>query len=339
MRAGRTVAARASRVALTLAHPRVEHSGHGAPPRTRAGVVALRVLVADAVADNLSVEQATLAPLGVQLDLSPSADEDTLVEQVADADAVLVTYARVSARVIAAAERCKVIARYGIGYDNVDVTAASDAGIFVTNVPDYCLDEVADHALALLLALARGVLVASARVREGAWPGGQGDIHRLRGRRLALIGVGAVGRRVAARAQAFGLTVTGFDPYLDPWDVPDVARALDLEEAVAEADFVSLHTPLTDVNRHMMGDELISLMRRSPVIINTARGGLVDHDALLTALEDGRLSGAALDVTEQVTMPAAEVRQRFQTPRLLPVLDFAEVWFQGRPSITVSAEV
>ncbi|HVC83802.1 MAG TPA: C-terminal binding protein [Solirubrobacteraceae bacterium] len=266
--------------------------------------MAFRVLVADAVADNLSVEQATLAPLGVELDLSPSADEDTLVEQVAGADAVLVTYARVSARVIAAAERCQVIARYGIGYDNVDVAAASEAGIFVTNVPDYCLDEVADHALALLLALARGVVAASARVREGEWPGGQGKIHRLRGRRLALIGVGAVGRRVAVRAQAFGLTVIGFDPYLDPWDVADVARAGDLEAAVAEADFVSLHTPLTDANRHMVGDELISLMRRSPVIINTARGGLVDHDALLAALEDGRLSGAALDVTEPEPLPA-----------------------------------
>ena len=173
--------------------------------------MAFRVVVTDTVADNLSVEQAP--PARGRTRASPAADEDTLVEQVAGADAVLVTYARVSPRVIAAAERCKVIARYGIGYDNVDVEAASNAGILVTNVPDYCLDEVADHALALLLGLARGVIAAAALVREGAWPGGQGDIHRLRGRRLALIGVGAVGRRVAARAWRPGPTVTGFDPY------------------------------------------------------------------------------------------------------------------------------
>jgi D-3-phosphoglycerate dehydrogenase len=284
--------------------------------------VAFRVVVADSVADNLGVEQATLAPLGVELELSPAADEDTLVEQVAGADAVLVTYARVSARVIAAADRCKVIARYGIGYDNVDVEAASNAGILVTNVPDYCLDEVADHALALLLGLARGVIAAAALVREGAWPGGQGDIHRLRGRRLALIGVGAVGRRVAARAQAFGLTVTGFDPYLDPWDVVGVTRAGDIEAAVAEADFVSLHTPLTDLNRHMLGEQMISLMRRSPVIINTARGGLVDHDALLAALQDGRLSGAALDVTEPEPLPADHPLRRDPRVVLTPHMAF-----------------
>jgi D-3-phosphoglycerate dehydrogenase len=168
----------------------------------------------------------------------------------------------------------------------------------VTNVPDYCLDEVADHALALLLASARGVVAASNRVRDGAWDGGQGAIHRLQGRRLALIGVGAVGRRVATRAQAFGLLVTGFDPYLDPWDLPGVERAGSLEEAVAEADYVSLHSPLTDATRHVIDADLIASMRRAPIIINTARGPLIDHDALAAALGAGTLSGAALDVTE-----------------------------------------
>jgi D-3-phosphoglycerate dehydrogenase len=284
-----------------------------------------RVVIADAVAEDLSVELAALAPLGVELVLSPSADEDTLVEAVKDADAMLVTYARVSARVIAAASRCRVVARYGIGYDNVDVEAASRAGIFVTNVPDYCLDEVADHALALLLGVARGVVSASARVREGTWERGQGAIHRLRGRRLALIGVGAVGRRVATRAHAFGLTVTGVDPYLEPWDVEGVTRAGDLEEAVREADFVSLHTPLTDTTRHIVGENLISAMRRAPVIVNTARGGLIDHDALASGLDSGRVSGAALDVTEPEPLPVDHPLRRDPRVVLTPHMAFYSV--------------
>jgi D-3-phosphoglycerate dehydrogenase len=255
-------------------------------------------LLTDPVAGDVSIEADTLAAIGLDLEVAPSSDEETLIALVADAEAILVTYAQVTAGVIAAAAHCRVIARFGIGIDNIDIGAASAAGIVVTNVPDYCLDEVADHALALLLASARGVVAASNRVRDGAWDGGQGAIHRLQGRRLALIGVGAVGRRVATRAQAFGLLVTGFDPYLDPWDLPGVERAGSLEEAVAEADYVSLHSPLTDATRHVIDADLIASMRRAPIIINTARGPLIDHDALAAALGAGTLSGAALDVTE-----------------------------------------
>ena len=263
----------------------------------------LRVVVADLLADDLAVEAAALEPIGAELVVSPSPDEDALVAAVADADALLVTYATVSARVIEAAPRCRIVARYGIGYDNVDVEAASRAGMFVTNVPDYCLEEVADHTLALLLGVARGVVAASARVRDGHWDGGTGDIHRLRGRRLALAGVGGIGRRVALRARAFGLDVVGYDPYLEEWDVEGAERAASLEEAVAEADFVSLHMPLTDASRHIVNAELIASMRRAPVLINTARGPLVDHDALAVALAEGAISGAALDVTEPEPLP------------------------------------
>jgi D-3-phosphoglycerate dehydrogenase len=228
----------------------------------------LRVVVADLLADDLAVETAALEPIGAELVVSPSPDEDALVAAVADADAVLVTYAKVSARVIEAAPRCRIVARYGIGYDNVDVEAASRAGMFVTNVPDYCLEEVADHTLALLLGVARGVVAASARVRDGHWDGGTGDIHRLRGRRLALAGVGGIGRRVALRARAFGLDVVGYDPYLEEWNVEGAERAASLEEAVAEADFVSLHMPLTEASRHIVYAELIaarsSTTMRSP---------------------------------------------------------------------------
>jgi D-3-phosphoglycerate dehydrogenase len=269
-----------------------------------------RVVVADQVADDLLVETAALESIGAELVVSSSPDEDALVAAVADADAVLVTYAKISARVIEAAPRCRIVARYGIGYDNVDVAAASRAGMFVTNVPDYCLEEVADHTLALLLGVARGVVAASARVRDGHWDGGSGDIHRLRGRRLALVGVGGIGRRVALRARAFGLQVVGYDPYLEEWNVEGAERAASLEEAVAEADFISLHMPLTEASRHIVNAELIASMRRAPVLLNTARGPLVDHDALAVALAAGTISGAALDVTEPEPLPLDHLLRR-----------------------------
>jgi D-3-phosphoglycerate dehydrogenase len=173
----------------------------------------------------------------------------------------------------------------------------------VTYVPDYCLDEVADHALALLLAFAREVVPAVQETRAGGWSAPKAGIHRLQGRRLALIGVGRIGGRVAARALAFGLRVCAFDPYVESWDLAGVERADTLAAALAEADFVSLHAPLTADNRHLIGTGALRLMKRAPVLINTARGGLVDTDAVTRALLDGRLSGVALDVTEVEPLP------------------------------------
>jgi D-3-phosphoglycerate dehydrogenase len=274
-----------------------------------------RVLITDPVAADVIVETEALAPLAADVAVSPAADEETLISQVSEVDAILVTYAPISARVIAAAPRCKIIARLGIGYDNVDVAAASEAGVVVTNVPDYCLDEVADHTMALLLASARNIVTAVNRVREGEWDGGRGEIHRLRGRRLALVGVGGVGRRVAVRAQSFGLSVIAFDPYIKQWDLPGVDRAGTLEEAVSEADFISLHSPLTDLTAHVVDADLIGLMRRKPVIVNTSRGGLIDHDALLAGIDAGEVAAAALDVTEPEP-PSSEHRLRHD-PRVI----------------------
>ena len=263
------------------------------------------VLVTDHVFGGLEQERAALAEIGYDLVEAPSADEGTLARLAAGADAMLVCFAQVPEPVVRAAERagCRVIARYGIGVDNIDVEAASAAGILVTNVPDYCLDEVADHAMALLLSVARAVVPASRGVREGAWAVPQSGVHRLRGRRLALLGVGRIGRRVAERAGAFGLQVVGYDPFVGDWNALGIERAGTLEEALGEADAVSLHMPLTPETRHIVDDAAIGLMRRAPVLVNTSRGGLVDLDAVTRALEDGRLAGAALDVTDPEPLP------------------------------------
>ena len=264
----------------------------------------MQVVVSDHVFDNVEVERSLVAALGATLTVAPSSDEDTLARLAAGADAMLVCFAPITARVVnaAAGANCKIIARYGIGVDNVDVAAATDAGIRVTNVPDYCLDEVADHTVALLLSLARQVVTASQGVRSGGWDVPHGRVHRLRGQRLALIGVGRIGSRVVERALPFGLDVVGYDPFLR-LRIPGLTQVDSPEEAVAEADFVSVHAPLTPDTRHVVSHRLIAAMNRAPILLNTARGGLIDLDAAMEGLSAGKLSGLGLDVMEVEPLP------------------------------------
>jgi D-3-phosphoglycerate dehydrogenase len=254
----------------------------------------VKVLVTDHVFADLEAEKAALAEIGCELELAP--DPEALPDAVGGAAGLLVCFAQVDEQVIEAASDCRIIARYGIGVDNVDVDAATRRGIQVTNVPDYCLDEVADHAMALLLAAARGVVAAARGVREGDWTVPQENIHRIAGRRLALIGAGRIGRKVADRARAFGYEVVVYDPYADD-------SVASVEEAVAEADAVSVHAPLTDETRHIIGPESLAAMRRRPILVNTSRGGLVDLEAVTRALDEDRLAAVALDVTEPEPLP------------------------------------
>jgi len=268
--------------------------------------VATRVVVTDHVFGDLDITRSVLEPLHVEITVAPAADESTLARFAEEADALMVCYAKITAPVVdaAAAGGCRVIARSGIGYDNIDVEAATRHGILVTYVPDYCLDEVADHTLALLLSAVRVIPSACLIVRSGRWSLPRTNIHRLQGCRLALLGFGRIGRKVAERARAFGMQVIVYDPFLPEGSLDGVERAKGLEQAVAGADFISLHAPMTPENYHLIDDAAITLMRRSPLIVNTARGGLLDLDAVTRALDDGRLSGVALDVTEIEPLPA-----------------------------------
>jgi D-3-phosphoglycerate dehydrogenase len=286
----------------------------------------VKVLVSDHVFEHLEHERSILEPLGCELVEAEGTSEAELAAAARDAGAMLVCYAQITAPVIeaAAAAGCRVISRYGIGYDNVDVEAATAHGIVVTYVPDYCVEEVADHAVALLLALARGVHPAALAVRDGEWAVPHGTVHRLRGARLALIGLGAIGRSVLERARAFGLEVVGYDPYVDDWTV-DAERAATLDEAVAEADFISLHAPLTEETRHLIDERSIGVMRRGPIVVNTSRGPLVDMDAAAAALEAGRLRGVALDVTETEPPPADHPLRRHPRAILTPHMAFYSV--------------
>ena len=259
----------------------------------------MKVLVTDHVFAHLDVERSILEPLGAELVEAPGTSEAELIEAVSDADAMLVCYAKVTKPVVDAAADAgvRIMSRYGIGFDNIDIDAATERDVLVTYVPDYCLDDVADHAMTLLLMLARRAHQAALAVRDGEWAVPHGEVHRLQGRRLALIGTGGIGRRMIDRALGFGVEVVGFDPYLDPWDI-EAEKVESFEEAIAEADFISLHVPLTDETRHLINAESIASMNRTPIVINTARGPLVAMDDAAAALDSGQLGGIGLDVTE-----------------------------------------
>ena len=302
--------------------------------------MATKVLVTDHVFAHLETEAEILEPLGAELVMAPGTSEEELVEAARDCEAMLVCYAKVPESVVAAAAEggCRIISRYGIGYDNIDVAAATERGLLVTYVPDYCLDEVADHAMALLLALARGVHHAALAVSRGEWAVPHGAVHRLHGSRLAVIGVGGIGARVVDRARAFGIEAVGVDPYLEEWTVP-AERATSFADAVVDADFVSLHVPLTDENHHLIDADSIAGMRRAPIIVNTARGPLVDMDAAVEALDAGRLGGVALDVTEAEPPPADHPLRSHPRAVLTPHMAFYSVEAQAELQRRAAEEI
>lgn len=266
-----------------------------------------RVVVTDHAFPSLDTERSVLASEAARLHDAQCRSEDHLVEAVRDADAILVQFAPITAAVIASMPRCRAIVRYGIGVDNVDVAAATRAGIPVSNVPDYALDEVADHALALLLALARKLPQVVQDVRAGRWElSPRRPLYSLRGRTLGLAGFGAIGRRVAARALAFGMRVQAYDPYLtdDAFRAADAERA-DWDALLSTSDAISIHLPLTDGTRALFDDAAFATMRAGALLVNTARGGVVDTDALVRALNAGRLAGAGVDVLAEEP-PAAD---------------------------------
>jgi D-3-phosphoglycerate dehydrogenase len=230
----------------------------------------------------------------------PVAGDAELLELARDADAIIVCYATVPRSVIEEASRLRVIAKTGTGVDNVDVAAATERGIVVTNVPDYCRDEVSDHAMALLLALARRLPKLDRLVQSGSWDTGVAKpTFRIKGQTLGLVGFGRIAGDVGAKARAFGMRVLAYDPF-----VPAEAIAAGgcepapLDVVLREADFVSLHVPLTSDTEHVIDAAALRAMKPTAYLVNTARGGLVDTAALRTALLAGEIAGAGLDVLE-----------------------------------------
>jgi D-3-phosphoglycerate dehydrogenase len=231
--------------------------------------------------------------------------EEEVARVVRDADVVMTQWAPVKALAIGAMQRCKGIVRYGIGLDNVDLQVAKERGIPVRNVPDYCLHEVADHTMALMLALQRQVVRVDRLVRSGVWKITPPDsLPPLRKSLLGLIGFGRIGQLVAERARGFGISVAAYDPLVDDTVfVRTGVRRATLEEILTSSDMISLHLPLTGDTHHLMNKQSLARMKPKALLINTSRGGLVDSDALADAIEQGSIAGAALDVVEQEPLP------------------------------------
>jgi D-3-phosphoglycerate dehydrogenase len=253
-----------------------------------------KVVVSDQVFPTVDLERALLAEIDAELQVA-SGDVEEVLSVAGDADAILNTYLPWSAESIGRLEKCRIIARYGIGFDNVDLAAARDAGIVVTNVPDYSVEEVATHGLALILAALRKVVAADRSVRAGEWSVDHfRPIRRLSTLTIGLVGYGRIGRQIAAPLEALGATIVAHDPYLSPG--PEFPPLLSLEELLGTADVISLHLPLTDETRGIIGTGTLANVKEGAILVNTSRGPLIDLDALGEALRSGRLSAAALDV-------------------------------------------
>lgn len=257
-----------------------------------------QVAVSDTVFPNLDRAKAVLSQIGAQLRLADEPKPEAILRVAKDADALFATYAKITAEMIRQMTRCRIISRFGIGVDNVDIPAATERGIVVTKVPDYCIDEVSDHAMALLLATVRKIPMANRMVQDGRWEmPAVVPIHRLRGTVLGLVGFGRIPQLVAPKAQSFGMRVVSYDPYI-PKNVFESARveSVDFAQLLKVSDYVSIHAPLLPETQGLFNDDAFRQMKRHAYLINTARGPIVDEAALARALDAGQLAGAALDV-------------------------------------------
>jgi len=259
------------------------------------------VAVTDFVFPNLDLASAVLEKIGAEVRVAKQPTPDAILEVARDADAVLTTYAKVTADIIRKMSRCRVIARFGVGVDNVDIAAATNARMVVTRVPDYCLDEVSDHTLALLLALVRKIPSSNARTQAGHWEmRAVVPIHRLRGTVLGLVAFGQIPQLVAPKAQAFGIRVVTHDPYVSKQATDRAGvEQVEFDRLLEISDYISIHTPLLPATRHLFNADVFRRMKPTAYLINTARGPVIDEAALASALEQGHLAGAALDVMEQ----------------------------------------
>ena len=264
-----------------------------------------KIVVTDHTFSATEHEAALAREFSAEFAVHQCSSETETAEAVAGADVVFVNFAPITETVLRAMAPGATVIRYGVGYDNVDVAAARELGVAVANVPDYGSDTVADHTVALLLTLLRKVPAYDRRVREEGWcaPRDLGPLPGFGETTIGLVGLGRIGMAVHERLRVFGFTVLAYDPYADP-AVTDGPRLTDLSELLAASHAISLHAPLTTATKHLLDADAFARARRGAVVVNTSRGGLIDHDALADAVESGQISAAALDVVEPEPLPA-----------------------------------
>ena len=248
-----------------------------------------------------SIEREILKSVDAELKIVACKTETDVIQAARGAEGILVTYTPIREAALKALKDLKIIVRCGIGVDNLDLAAAKDNGVRICNVPDYCLDEVADHAFSMLLALERQLFVQVMDIKKGEF-NGIAPIKSIRGLHdsiLGIVGFGQIGRKLAARAQAFGIKVMAYDPFVNDADASKLGISMkSMDDLLKESDFVSLHPPLTPENFHIIDDKSLKLMKPSAYLINTSRGPLIDRKALAQALRHKIIAGAGLDVVE-----------------------------------------
>ncbi len=281
----------------------------------------MRITITECDHDSFADEQAVADAAGAELVVRTSRTTAELVAGCADADGILVQYASVTGAVMDALPRLRVIGRYGVGVDSVDVAAATARGIAVCNVPDYGTEAVSDHAIGMTLAVSRGIPRLDRGLRAGRFDlAAVRPLHQTRDRVFGLLGVGLIGSATARKAAGIGYDVIGHDIRAEPGSMVGGIRAVSLDELLERAQVLSVHVPLTDATRGIIGAGELARMRRDAIIVNTARGGVVDTDALVAALRAGSLAGAAIDCHESEPVPPDHPLTTFDNVVLTPHL-------------------
>jgi D-3-phosphoglycerate dehydrogenase / 2-oxoglutarate reductase len=263
------------------------------------------IAIADSPFPSLDPAKAALARLDPTFRMSKSSNADDILAAAKDADAILVTYAKLTRDIITQLTKCKAIGRFGLGVDNIDLVAAKEKGIAVNYVPDYCIHEVSDHAMALLLSLIRKVPLSNKLVQGGRWEmPAVVPIRRIKDTTLGLLGFGHIPRLVAPKAQSFGMKVIAYDPYVKPEQFKALnVEGVDLDTLLKTSDYISVHAPLLPATRGMLNAETFAKTKKGAYIVNTARGPLIDEEALVAALDSGQVGGAGLDVVTTEPLP------------------------------------
>ena len=255
------------------------------------------VTIVDCDHASVDIEKAVLADICADVPWLHCKSEDEVMAHCADSAGLIIMYAPMTRRVLENLPKCKVIARYGVGVDTVDLAAAAELGIIVSNVPDYGTHEVSDHALAMMLCLTRKISYANSLVKAGQWDFRlMRPIHRHQIKSIGILGIGRIGSAMAHKADALGMKVLAHDPFVEPTSRPDYVEFVSLEDLLRYSDVVSVHCPLNDSTRYLLDESRLRLMKPTAFLINTARGSIVDEAALNTLLENKLLAGAALDV-------------------------------------------
>jgi len=260
-----------------------------------------KVVITDYDFGDIEIERNILQAVGARVVGLQAKRESDLFEEARNCAAIMNQYARVGAETIACMEQCKVIARYGVGVDIVDVDAATANGVLVTNVQDYCTEEVADHAVALWLTLARKLPDYDRATHNGVWQWQSGKpVYRLRGRTMGVVSFGKIGQAIAVRARAFGVSVIAYDPFVSPADAQNAGVELvSKQELLTRSDYVLMQAPMTPETKHFLSTAEFSAMKPGAILVNTGRGPTVDNKALYTALTEGHLAAAGLDDPEE----------------------------------------